>query len=383
MKHYAYTYPWNVGEPTAFADSLEELGLDGVNLAVSYHAGKFIHPGDPGARVYFPEDGTVYFRPEASYGKLRPKSAGIVANRDTADELCERLPVNAWMVLGHNSRLGFAHPDCVVHNAFGDPYFYSLCPANKHVRQYAQTLATDFAGRYNVERLLLEAPGFLTYSHGYHHEFAQVRLNPYLDMLLGLCFCDSCCDGAERSGIDADGLRSSVAAAIDGYLSEDTELDDVAGLARLEAANAKLPGLAVFHQWRCDQVTSLIREIRAAVRPEVAVRVIATCQRPHATAYLEGMDLPALSEAGDGVECPLYQPDLDGLASDIGWLRAQIDCMQNSAILRPAWPDWSDEAAFRAAYAATRQAGFEQINFYNLGMLRPANRRWLQRLLTE
>ena len=383
MNHYGYAYPWNVHESAQFADGVNELGLSGVNIAVSYHAGKFIHPGDPVQRVCFPEDGTIYFKPAGEYGKLRPQVASIVPDGDVVRGLCQLMPVNGWMVLGHNSRLGFAHPECVARNAFGDPYYYSLCPANPDVRHYAVTMAADFADTYAVESLLLETPGYLTYTHGYHHEFAQLRPNPFFDALLGLCFCDCCVEGANASGIDAADLKQAVAQVIDAYLCEDAELGHADGLARLEEANATLPGLVSFHRWRCNQVTSLVADIRAAVRPDIAVRTIATCQRPHAMAYLEGMDLSALAEAADGIECPLYQPDLPGLEADIAWLAEQVDCKQNSAILRPAWPDWSDEASFRAAYAAVRAAGFERINFYNLGMLRPANRRWLQRLLAE
>lgn len=383
MDHFVYAYPWNVGNATDFANAVKALGLSGVNLAVSYHAGKFIQPGDPTARVVFPEDGTIYFQARRNYGRLQPQVASMCGERNIVADLVDELPVNGWMVLGHNSRLGFAHPDCVVRNAFGDPYYYSLCPSNPHVRAYSKMLAADFAANHNVHSLLLETPGFLTYAHGYHHEFAQIRPNPYLDALLGLCFCESCCDGAKADGIDANGLKRAVATRIDAYLSDNHELDHAEGVARLEEANAEVPGLGTYHRWRCDLVTALVAEIRREVREEVTIRTIATCQRPHATAYLEGMDLPALAREGDGVECPLYQPDLDGLTNDIGWLQSRINCSRNSAILRPAWPDWSDEALFRAAYAATRDAGFEQINFYNFGLLRPANRRWLQRLLTE
>lgn len=383
MKHAIYAYPWSFRDLDAAVAEIAALGLDGVNLAVSYHAGKFIQPGDARARVYFPEDGTVYFQPRAKYAALAPQPASLVAERDIAAELAERVPVHGWMVLLHNSRLGFAHPEYVARNAFGDPYYYSLCPSHGEVRDYAVALAADFADRYAAESLLLETPGFAVYAHGYHHEFAQVRPNPWLDAMLGLCFCEACCTGAAAAGIDAEALRRTIASEIDAYLAGEEELDHAAGRERLDAANARMPELAAFHRWRGDQVTALVARIRAEVREGVAVRTIATCQRPHATAYLEGMDLSALAKAADGIECPLYQPDLAGLADDVTWLQSAIDPASNSAILRPAWPDWSDETSFRAAYAAAKVAGFEAINFYNYGLMRPANRRWLQGLLTE
>lgn len=383
MKHSIYAYPWNIHDAGATAQEIANLGLSGVNLAVSYHAGKFIQPGDKAARVVFPEDGTVYFQPRAKYGVLKPLAASVVDGGDPTKKLARHIPVNGWMVLLHNSRLGFAHPEYVVRNAFGDPYFYSLCPSHGAVRDYAATMASDFAEHHDVSALLLETPGFLTYGHGYHHEFAQVRPNTWLDALLGLCFCDGCRAGAKAAGINAERLRSRVKAEIDDYFAADVEFDGATGLQRLGSANQEIPELAAFHDWRCEQVTLLVARIRSEVRRQVAVRTIATCQRPHATAYLEGMDLPALARAADGIECPLYQSDLGDLAADIAWLKERVEPVRNSAILRPAWPDWRDEASFRSAYRAAHAAGFGEINFYNFGMLRPANRRWLELLLTE
>ena len=35
-----------------------------VSLATSHHAGRFLQPGNPRHRVYFPQDGTVHYRPD-------------------------------------------------------------------------------------------------------------------------------------------------------------------------------------------------------------------------------------------------------------------------------------------------------------------------------
>ena len=45
--------------------SFRVLGLDTVTLAGSYHAGKFLRPHGQSGKVYFPEDGTVYFKANA------------------------------------------------------------------------------------------------------------------------------------------------------------------------------------------------------------------------------------------------------------------------------------------------------------------------------
>ncbi len=39
----------------------ERAGVGGISLATVYHAGRFLQPRSPRRKVYFPEDGTVYF----------------------------------------------------------------------------------------------------------------------------------------------------------------------------------------------------------------------------------------------------------------------------------------------------------------------------------
>lgn len=363
-----YAYPWNLHDPADDLARMRDGGMTHLTVATSYHAGKFIQPRDPVARVYFPEDGTVYFRSRgrARHGALTPKMAAVTAARDVLGELCTAgsLPIRAWTVLNHNSRLGQAHPDCTVRNAWGDGYVYSLCPAHPAVRDHAVGLCADIADSLDVESLLLETPGWLTYAHGYHHEFAQSNLGALAEELLGLCFCDHCRAGAKAAGIDADALCHQARVAIDG-----------------DGAALDMDLLAGFHAWRCGIVTGLCAEIRAAVRAAVKVRVISTCQRPHATTYREGGDLPALNRVGDGLELPIYQGSAADAAAD---LRHVLDRLagQGTApgvILRPGLPDMGSEAQLADTLAAVRAQGINDISFYNFGLLPAASIGWVDR----
>lgn len=379
MSTAVYAYPWNFHDVDADVARIRALGADEITLAVSYHAGKFIQPGDPKGRVYFPEDGTVYFHPGKTYDALRPRVSALTQGNDVLAALCGRddIAVNAWTVLNHNTRLGTERPDLCVRNAFGDVYPYSLCPSQPEVRAYDATLCADIAEGYGVKRLLLETPGFLTYGHGFHHEFAQVPGNAWLDALLGLCFCDRCRHGARAAGIDADGLAGRIRTAVDAHLDEE------GAAPTLDAWIAADPDLKAFHVFRCEVVTSLVAEIRAAVTPSVAVKVISTCQRPHATAYLEGHDLAALDAVSDGLELPIYQPSPGEAVADARDVAGRVPVSRTSVILRPGHPDMARESDLAATLAGLRALGFADFAFYNLGLLRPANLRWLQRALTE
>ena len=132
----------------------------------------------------------------------------------------DRLAINVSLVLLHDARLGAAHPDSAVTNAFGDRYIYSLCPSSPEARAYARGLALDVTESYPVVGVSLETPGFLPYPHGFHHEFALVRPNRWLELQLGLCFCEHCLSGAKRAGIRVEALRRQVASDIEAYLGE-------------------------------------------------------------------------------------------------------------------------------------------------------------------
>jgi hypothetical protein len=383
MSRALYAYPWDFPAASAAADlaAVGAMGIDSITLAAAYHAGKFIRPRAAVGKVIFPEDGTVYFRARAErYGALKPQVSQLTRDDDVLGRLCAApdLAVNAWLVLLHNTRLGTAHPEATVRNAYGDSYVYSLCPANPEVRTFAVALVADVSEAYPIAGVSLETPGYLPYGHGFHHEFAQVEANRWLDGLLALCFCPHCVSGAKTAGIEAEALRLRVAAAIDGYLASEVSAPQDMAVDWWTGDLLADPDLAAFLRWRCDVVTNLVREIRDAVRAEVTVAVIPSVQRPSSLAWLEGSDLYALARAADVLEVPFYEPDAGRIRADAWDVKRRIgEDRPLRAILRPGWPDMASRDDLVAALAALRDAGIEDVGFYNYGLLRPMNLKWL------
>lgn len=388
MSYSIYAYPWNLSASN-YRQQTEEilaLGLQGINLAASYHAGKFIHPPASRHRVYFPEDGVVYFKPRSSYGAIRPVTSKLLEQEDVFKLLtkADDLRVNAWMVLLHNTRLGMLYPHATVRNAFGNRYVYSLCPANPDVRQYALTLCKDLAGSYPVAALLLETPGYLAYGHGFHHEFSQLPPNSWLEAWLGLCFCDHCVNGASNVGIDSLSLQKRVMTAVDGYLNGSDFSSDQTALSWLENEACQDPDLQAFLQWRRHVVTSLAEEIRAGIRPEVKIRIITTTQASHATCALEGHDLAALHRVTDGLETPLYQSSAAAAKTEGKYIIRQVGGAERlAAILRPGWPDMQSREQVVDTVTSVRALGIQDIGFYHYDMLLPVNLRWLKHAITD
>ena len=383
-----YTYSWDLAERpvAAFASEIRALGLNTVTLAGSYHAGKFIRPRGKGGKVYFPEDGTVYFRPEAKrYGRIKPVENSLNASRDFFAELTKAgLPVNAWMVLLHNTRLGEAYPDVTVENAFGDRYVYALCPSAPDARAYAVALCRDISDRYPILGISAESPGFAPYVHGYHHEFALMKQNRWFDNMMGLCFCDHCRKGAKAAGIDADGLRARVRADVDSWLASDFDLPDDMAEAFWLADTRSDGELGRFLSWRGDVTTSLVAEIRSAMRADAAFAIIPSVARPTGGAWYEGSDLRALANAAGIIEACFYEPSAERVKVDAWDVKRRLRGEGAiRGILRPAHPDLKSRGEVVAAVQGLHAAGITDVAFYNYGHLRPASLAWIGDALAE
>ena len=378
-----YTYAWDLAEEgvSKAVGQFEALGLDTVTIAGSYHAGKFLRPHGRAGKVYFPEDGTVYFKANpARYGAIKPVANSLLSSQDVLRELTsqERMKTNVWLVLLHNTLLGSAHPDSAVSNAFGDRYVYNLCPSAPDARAYAIGLAQDVTETYPVSGLSMETPGFLPYAHGFHHEFALNRPNRWLDSQLGLCFCPHCLKGAKAAGINAARLKTQVAEDVSAYLASD--LDYPADMAEaFWSADTRTDGdLKAYLDWRCTVVTSLVRDIRGAVRKDVDVAVIPSVARPTGGAWYEGSDLAALADATGIIEACFYEPGAARVKADLFDIRRRLRGKGHlRGIVRPAFPDLETKGEFLAAMQALGAGGVSEVAFYNWGHLRSANIGWI------
>ena len=379
-----YAYPWDVAEigVSAAVDRFLALGLDTVTITGSYHAGKFLRPHGKGGKVYFPEDGTIYFKPDLSrYGAIKPvenrcfrpartSCASLVdkaASRPTSGSCSCTIRGSAWLIPIPSSPT----PSAIA-------YIYNLCPSAPEARAYAIGLARDVTESYPVSGVSLETPGFLPYAHGYHHEFALNRPNRWLDSQLGLCFCAHCMAGAKSAGIRVEALKRQVSADIEAYLASDADFPaDMAEAFWL--ADVRSDGdLRAYLDWRCSVVTSLVREIREVVRPDATVAVIPSVARPTAGAWYEGSDLMGLADAAGIVEACFYEHGAERINADLFDVKRRLRGKGRlRGILRPAFPDLESKGEFLAAIRALVDGGVSEIAFYNWGHVRDANLEWI------
>ncbi len=384
-----FSYVWDFAEDgvSETISQFKKIGIDTVTLAASYHAGKFFRPKAETGKIYFPEDGTTYFRTDPKrYGSIKPLSNSKYAEGDVLSALTKdsRIKVNAWLVLLHNSRLGSANLGSVVKNAFGDPYIYAMCPSAPEARAYAVGLANDVSESYEINGISIESIGFPPFDHGYHHEMSFVKPNIWLSSYLGLCFCEFCVSGAQHAGVDAEALKAKVVKNIDDYLAGDIDFPEDMAKAFWLADVACDTNLRNFLDYRSSVVTSLVKEIRRVVRNDVDVAVIPSVARPTGGAWYEGTDLRAIAGITGLIEACFYENSIERITADLVDIKRRSENVGKiKGILRPAFPDLCSKEAVVDAVAALTDGGVYDIGFYNYGHIRNQSLAWIAHALAS
>ena len=380
-----WLYPWDLHDLGVAETSarMGEIGINMFSLATSYHAGRFLQPGNPRRRIYFPEDGTVYYRPSQELWaghEITPQMAKIVdIEGDYLAALIRQRDkggpgVSCWTVCLHNTRLGMLHPSHVMRTAHGDPHLYGLCPSSDAVRSYLTTMIHEISHLYQPERIELESPDFMGFSHGFHHEKDGLGLLPEDDFLLGVCFCTHCMTRAGTDGIPAKDARSVVVSLLDAAMTRELPQPQFADIITLGTeAFAGLPELHAYLQWRITSVTSLISEVKSATHPGTRLLLLDA-----EGSWTGGIDLPQLVPHLDGIlHCAYFTPP-DQIAPLMAQTRAVLGpdrtLIAGFQLFHPTVQDRSDLEA-RVGQAMHSADG---VNFYNLGLVPRARLDWIR-----
>jgi hypothetical protein len=379
-----WAYPWDVldlGLETVSRELRERAGLNGINIAAAYHAGRFFQPRSPRRKTFLPEDGTIYFQPDPKLWadhRITPKVAGIVAEDDVLRGLTSArehsgLSVACWTVCLHNMRLGLLHPEACTRNAFDEPSLFNLCPSHPAVRAYATTLVRDLSTGYRPDIVQLEMPGFMPYAHGYHHEKDGVGLTPEDDFLLSLCFCDFCTAAAAAAGVDSEAARKMVRlwiAEVSERAVPESRWPDFA--ARGPEVFVAYPEVEAYVRCRSGPVTSLVADMRDAAHPNTSIDVIDDGWRG-------GCDLEALQRIIDGVVFCAYDRTPAAVETETAALRAKLDPRVKLGVgMRLFHPEMQSAADIVERTQSAVRAGATEIDYYNYGLIPAARLDWIR-----
>ncbi|MGK3208351.1 hypothetical protein [Amycolatopsis sp. MEPSY49] len=362
MKVTGYAYPWDVLE-SGFASRVRDLGVDEVAVALSYHSARAATPWSA-SRTSVVARHAAFYRPvSGGWGTLRPSTPDWVTSEDSGGDAVRLLneagiPAAAWIVLTHNSQLGYEHPDVVVRNCFGEAYPWALCPSQPAVREYAAKLTAQAVAGLELSSVILEACGPLGAVHQHQHEKTDGVWAPAVARLLSICCCDAC---AASWDLDADTVRAQL-------------VEEVRRLVATGDLGVTADGLP-------PSLTSMLLRVRQEATDALRAAVLAVLPAGIRVVLHGALD-PWVTGALPGLT-PSAADDVDAVVL-FGW--APATGAEAVAAAREALPERVAIGSYITAVAAApvpdiaayagelAKAGAAELHLYHLGLAGPG--RW-------
>lgn len=375
-----FTYPWDLADegPKRALDVIQEgAHLNGVSLAVAYHIATYFLPHNPRRTFYFGEDGMVLFTPDEKVWKgvkLRPHVSEVVEGKDWLPKVVEPikkrgLHLTAWTVYFYNHYLARTYPECAKRDALGNPHLAQLCPANPDVRRYALALTEDIAVNVKPDALYIESLSYLPFGYGLRNPKILTPIPPRAEFLLGICFCDHCVRAAAQ-GLDAARLRGHVATWLERALAKMPTGDDLAPADDEWIDTVFESRLQHYLAARSETVASLYEDVVKKARTFGDVR-IESDRATDAGLKRSGLLPSRINRATDrlGIGVPTRPEDVAAKRQGLPAEKKLLANLQPSHVM-------SEEAIVKSVNEA-KAAGVDGFTFYNYGLLRLEQLRWI------
>ncbi len=354
-----------------------EAGATGISVATCYHSVDQLRPHAGVSPRTFRSPGGAQFQPHAAaYAgtRIRPVVATWLKKSNplaAVAEACDKrgLTLRGWTVCCHSSVTVDRYQSSAAKNVFGDLDPTWLCPVNPDVREYVRAMVEDLAEHYPFETIELERPSFPARPHRHAHEKVGFELGEVGRWLYSLCFCESCRQAAKREGLDVEAAARSVSATLERLFATGKPIDQP-----LPDFVANDPVLQAYVDWRCGQVTSLIRSVKQSCGCRVAVHRVGD-------RYQAATDFKAIAPGCDALlrHCPY--PDRQGVIEAV--VRETWDETQDMARVELGFnactPPCPDSETFVGAVSHAARLGVRSVNVYNYGMLPLSRMEWLRR----
>lgn len=378
-------------------ERVKSAGIKAVNLATSYHSGRYILPHNPKRRTYFAEEGVVYFEPDMGLYRgtvLRPRRSSEFKGVDVLKLLTENAPdydikVNSWTVTFHNSAFAKAHPELAIRDAFGGINYNYICPNNPNSRNYQRGLIKNLS-KYRLNAIMLEASCYpASLSHGDHHEMFGTQVEPLPSELMTVCFCEHCVKRAKRSGLDLRKAGKLAREIIDTsfemptHVLRNTPFAETIRTSYVLATDLKqLQDILAFQKEVVDEVFSEARSALKESRSKAKLHVIAFGGFSGEYSFgrgAEGMNLHSLSKIVDGVDLVAYVTEPDLLHYIVRWVKFEVGDCPLYVALRPSYPTLFTPDGIAAEIRNALEAGAAGVAFYNYGWTPLRNFGWIRK----
>jgi hypothetical protein len=392
VKSNAFTLPYTFfREPAAKVISdLKSHGLSGINLALNYHASRdFLLRQGP--QLEYLSDGFHYYKVDKSNYEtdaLIPSDFDQLPSNQLLENILSEaqkqdFEVNAWAVYMHNSAIGMTHPESTVTNVFGNKFLSELCPVNKKVQGYAIGLTKDLASR-GVKSIMAESLHFHGARHGEHHERFFMELSPATEFLFSLCFCTDCkANFSGNADTLAERIKSKLQIVFDdkdpwlGKVLSKELIAEILGPEILDYLSARELAVANLYQ----DVVSVAHKAGVKFKYEDQSPLLDTTSANTLQRSWElGINNQRISKIVDTYEPLIYRTNSEGVAGLANSYLKEVS-VPVSAILRPTFPDCTDEQNLITKVKALKDLGIKEIDFYLLDTFRPRDLTWIKKAI--
>ena len=392
VKSNAFTLPYTFfREPAAkVITDLKSAGLSGVNLALNYHASRdFLLRQGP--QLEYLADGFHYYKVDKSNyeaaavtpAEFDQLPSNQLLENVLAEAAAQEFEVNAWAVYLHNSAIGMNHPETTVTNVFGNRFLSELCPINKAVQAYAIGLTKDLSSR-GVNSIMAESLHFHGARHGEHHERFFMELSPVTEFLFSLCFCTSC---KSNSPVDVNQLVEKIKQLLtvvfddkDPWLGKKLTKDllaEIVGSQILEYLTAREDGVSRLY----EKVVATAHALGVKFKYEDQSPLLdAKTANSLDKSWEIGINNNQIAKIVDAYEPLIYRAN----PADVGALAKSYkeEISTNvSAILRPTFPDCTEEENLIKKVEVLKQLQITEIDFYLLDTFRPRDLNWIKKAI--
>jgi len=385
-----WCYLWDLvdeGIDTALDIMQGQLGATGLSVATSYHSVEQLRPHAGVSPRIFRCEGGLNFQPaSARYAatRLKPVVASWLGKRNPLERLasaCQqrRMELRGWTVCCHSSLLVRRYPQMACKDVFGSINPTWLCPANPDVAEYLKALVADLSENYPFDAIELESATFDPARHAHMHRKAGLVAGPAEQLLLGLCFCESCRQQADRAGVDVTAVARSVHVRLERWL--ETGRPVAGSMGELLESDALLREML---DWRTEVVGRLVASLRAASRSKLVIYRMGD-------AWSAGADWRRLFSAegrddgdrqADALMILCYKPDVPGVeaaVADAVAITGGVEFVELGFDASP--PATPDAPKLVRDLSRAAELGIGSVNIYHYGLIPPGRFAWVRQAI--
>lgn len=377
MQSGMYVHPWDIADEGSdkLLSSLAQTGIEFINLAVSYHSGRFFLPHNPKRKIYYADEGVIYFNPgkdDFRNSRLKPVKSSCYATMDILKESVNAakdygITVNAWTICLHNCKFAFDYPDLAVENMYGEKDMNSLCPLKQDSRNYVKSLIMSLSTGYDIGEIELESAFFPSaFIHGAHHEVIGVRITPVMSYLLSTCFCQDCISSARSKGIDLNDSRKHAISYIHDRILSMRNINSPDDVANPDIYHSLIQeGFEDIITFKNTIGKDLLLEYsETAIEAGTNISIVGTSRGLAGS----GVDLEIPSGSIKGLDLVAYYQDISEINKDVSLVRSKVP--SNVSVrtgINLTYPYAYNATRLLGSVEAALSAGSSSIIFYNYG----------------